>query len=71
MTAARKLATAIDEDDPLWRKFVAAPVDPHPLTDEELSWLVQAKAVGVVPGASISAEIARRAERDVESNDQR
>lgn len=68
MTAARKLTPAIANDDPLWRKFVAAPVDPNPLTEQEVLWMDQAKASGVIVGASVSAEIAQREERDAESN---
>jgi hypothetical protein len=68
MTAARSLTPVIASDDPLWRKFLAAPVDLSPLSDEELAWLAQAKAGGVVSGASLSAEIARRAEGDLGPN---
>ena len=68
MTAVRKLAPAIPDDDPLWQKFVAAPFDPNPPSMQELRWLEQARASGIVDGASISAEIARRAEREAESN---
>jgi hypothetical protein len=64
MTAARKLAPAIPNDDPLWRKFLAAPIDPTPLTDQELRLLEQVKVNGGIDGATMSAEIARRAERD-------
>jgi hypothetical protein len=68
MTAARKLSPVIPDDDPLWRKFLAAPFDPNPLSEQELRWLEQAKAGGVIDGASMSAEIARRAELDEEPN---
>lgn len=68
MTAAMKLTPAIAAEDPLWRKFLAAPVDPNPLSEEELSWMEQAKVSGVVSGAVVSSDIARRAERDSEPN---
>lgn len=68
MTAARKLSPAIPDNDPLWRKFLAAPFDPNPPSEQELRWLEQAKAGGVIDGASMTAEIARRAEREADPN---
>lgn len=68
MTPARKLTPVIPEDDPLWRKFVAAPFDPNPPSEQELRWLEQAGVGPTIAGADISAEIARRAERETESD---
>ena len=62
MTAARKLSPAIAEDDPLWRKFLDSPFDPNPAPEQELLGLAEAKAGGFVGGATVSAEIARRAQ---------
>lgn len=67
MTAARKLSPAIPEDDPLWQKFLAAPVDPNPAPEQETLGLQHAGMGGMgdmVDGASVSAEIARRAQRE-------
>lgn len=61
VTVARKPTPAIPNDDPLWRKFFAAPVDPTPLSEQELHWLEQAKLSGVIDGASVTREIAFRA----------
>jgi hypothetical protein len=61
MTAARKLSPAISDDDPLWRKFLAAPVDTNPTPEQETLALQQAQLGGFVDGATVSAEIARRA----------
>ncbi len=62
MTAARKLRpAAIAEDDPLWQKFLRAPFDPEPAPEQEVLGLAEAKAGGFVDGATVSAEIARRA----------
>lgn len=66
MTAARMLTPAISNDDPLWRKFLGAPIDSTPLTEQELRLLEQAKSSPAIDGASMSAEIARRAPRDEE-----
>lgn len=63
MTAARKLQPAVAEDDPLWQKFLAAPVDPEPAPEQELLGLAEAKQGGFVSGAAVSAEVARRASR--------
>lgn len=62
MLAARKLPPpVIPEDDPLWQKFLSAPIDPSPAPPEEVEGLEAAKFGGFVDGASVSAEIARRA----------
>lgn len=63
MTAARKLSPAIPDDDPLWQKFLAAPVDHHPVSEQEMLELQQAKQGDFVDGATVSAEIAVRAPR--------
>lgn len=62
MTLARKLPPpVIPEDDPLWQKFLAAPFDPNPAPEQEVLGLAEAKAGGFVDGATVSAEIVRRA----------
>jgi hypothetical protein len=62
MIAVRKLPpSAIREDDPLWRKFIESPFDPSPAPEQEVRGLEEAKAGGFVDGATVSAEIARRA----------
>jgi hypothetical protein len=67
MTAARKLIPVIPDNDPLWQKFLAAPVDPNPTPEQETLGLEQAKAGGVIDGASVSAEISRRALKESKS----
>lgn len=63
MNAARKLNhSVIAESDPLWQKFLAAPYDPNSAPEQEILGLEEAKAGGFVDGATVSAEIARRAE---------
>lgn len=63
MTAARKLSPAIPDDDPLWQKFLAAPVDSNPAPEQELLGLQEADLGEFVDGETVSAEIARRAPR--------
>lgn len=64
MTAARKLSAAIAEDDPLWQKFLAAPVDPNPAPEQEVLGLQHAALGGFVDGAAVHAEIAARVQRE-------
>jgi hypothetical protein len=61
--AATAPARAIAEDDPVWRAALAAPMDLTPDTDEERAAIEEVKRTGfrTVPGAAVSAEIARRA----------
>lgn len=61
MTAARKLPPAIPEDDPLWQKFLDAPLDREPPPEHEALALEQAGLGGFVDGRVVTAEIARRA----------
>ena len=66
MTAARALSAvarppAIGEDDPLWQKFITAPFDPSPAPEHETQALAAAGAFVGDDGATISAQIARRA----------
>lgn len=44
MTAARRLQPVVAEDDPLWQKFLAAPLDPEPAPEQERLGLAEAKA---------------------------
>jgi hypothetical protein len=64
MTAARKLSPAISDDDLLWKKFLAAPIDPNPAPEQETLGLQQTNLGGFVDGATVSAEITRRAQRE-------
>ncbi|MEP7121554.1 MAG: hypothetical protein ABJE95_11610 [Byssovorax sp.] len=61
MSTARKLPPSlIAEDDPLWRKFLSAPVDSAPAPEQEVDGLAAAKFGKLVHGATVTAEIARR-----------
>lgn len=63
MSAARKFEhAAIAESDPLWQKFLTSPYDPNPAPEQEIMGLEETKGAGFVDGATVSAEIARRAE---------
>lgn len=61
MTALRKPLLRVPATDPLWRKFVAAPVHEGPLPDAEGDDLAEAMRTTTVRAESITAEIHRRA----------
>jgi len=64
-TAALR-APAFADDDPVWRAVMAAPLDDTPETEEERADVEEVKRDGFrsVPGAVVSAEIARRARNE-------
>jgi hypothetical protein len=60
--AARRFA--ISEDDPAWRAALAAPLDDEPETEMEARAVQEARRSGrFVDGATVSAEVAKRAAR--------
>lgn len=61
MTAVRKPLLRVPASDPLWQKFLAAPVHEGPLPDAERDALAEAMRASTVPGESVTTEIRRRA----------
>jgi hypothetical protein len=68
MYEAATLEPLIPEDDPLWRKFLSAPVDPNPAPEQELLGLEQLRAGAFVDGSAVSAEIDNRARHEEAAN---
>jgi hypothetical protein len=64
MLEVATLEPVIPEDDPLWRKFLSAPMDLNPAPEQELLGLEQLRAGAFVDGAVVSAEIERRAHEE-------
>lgn len=62
MLAAKKPLPRVPASDPLWQKFLAAPVDDGPLPEAEQEGLAEAMRAKVMPGAEVTASIRRRAE---------
>lgn len=61
MTALRKPLLRVPASDPLWQKFLAAPVHEGPLPDAEGDDLAEAMRASTVRGEVVTAEIRRRA----------
>lgn len=61
MTALRRPLLRVPASDPLWRKFLTAPVHEGPLPDAEGEDLAEAMRATTVRGESVTADIRRRA----------
>ncbi len=61
MPALKKSLPRVPVSDPLWQKFLAAPVEDGPLPEAEQENLAEAMRGSLVPGATVTAEIGRRA----------
>lgn len=60
MTALRKPLLRVPASDPLWQKFLAAPVHEGPLPEAEVEGLAEAMRMSTVGGETVTAEIRRR-----------
>jgi hypothetical protein len=63
-SSAAAVLPAAEDDDPVWRAFLAAPVDDEPVTDEQRAAVAEALASGEwIDGDVVTAGIEVRRPR--------